>query len=613
MCGIVGITADGSIVGNIARMLVDSLKRLEYRGYDSAGFALLECNTGRLVVLKDKGRIDQVVTAYNVEGYCAHVGIAHTRWATHGPPNQQNAHPHIDCKGNIAVVHNGIIKNFAELKELLIEKGHKFRSETDTEVIAHLLEEYYEKTNDGLEALRSLVKVIEGAYAIAFIIASEPNRIYFARMVSPLIIGLGNGFNMVSSDIPSIIPYTRQVVVLNDGEYGFIEPYRVYIEKDGKPVEWRGRVITVRWSVEDAEKAGYPHYMLKEIMEQPRVLYETYTGLLSSRELEDSAALLAKARSIFVTGAGTSFHAGLVFSYFMARIARRPVIAFIASEYTTYAMSGAEDSVLVAISQSGETIDTLQAVRAFRKVGAKIIAVSNVLGSTIPREADVAVYTRAGPEIGVAATKTFLTQVLALTALAARTAVETGQLTEQEYKGIMRELSSAGRAAERAINVSVRIIDKLAPELKHSKNMYVLSRGLGVPLAYEGALKIKEVSYIHAEAYPAGESKHGPIALVEPGFPVIFLGVPPEDELLEKIQGNVMEMKARGANTIVIGTTPYSKLEGVNLFIDVGNVDEILAPYAITPPLQLLAYKLAVILGRDPDKPRNLAKTVTVE
>jgi glucosamine--fructose-6-phosphate aminotransferase (isomerizing) len=613
MCGIVGITADGTLSGSISKMLVDALKRLEYRGYDSAGFALVECNTNKLIILKDKGKIDYVVSKYNVEKHCAYAGIAHTRWATHGPPNKENAHPHVDCKGSIAVVHNGIIKNFAELREMLIEKGHTFKSETDTEVIAHLLEEYYSKSRDGLKALRRLVNILEGAYAIAFIIASEPSRIYFARMISPLIIGLGKGFNMVSSDIPSLIPYTRHVIVLNDGEYGFIEPYRVYIERNGRPVEWKKRIITVHWSATDAEKGGYPHYMLKEIMEQPRVLYETYMGLLSAHELEKSAMLLAEADQIFVTGAGTSFHAGLVFAYYMLRIARKPVIPFIASEYSVYSLGASKKSALVAISQSGETIDTLQALRAFKGAGARIVAVSNVIGSTIPREADIAVYTRAGPEIGVAATKTFLTQVLALTALAARTAVEAGVLTVSEYKEIIRKLSFAGKAAERAINTSVRIIDKLAPELKYAKNMYILSRGLGVPLAYEGALKIKEVSYIHAEAYPAGESKHGPIALVEPGFPVIFLGVPPESEMLEKIQSNVMEMKARGANTIVIGTTSYSKLKGVDLFIHVGNVDEILAPYAIIPPLQLLAYKLAVILGRDPDKPRNLAKTVTVE
>ncbi|ABM80813.1 glutamine--fructose-6-phosphate transaminase (isomerizing) [Hyperthermus butylicus] len=613
MCGIVGITADGEIVGSITRMLVDGLKRLEYRGYDSAGFALIECGTARILVFKDKGRISHVVEKYGIEAYCSHTGIAHTRWATHGEPSQRNAHPHIDCRSEIAVVHNGIIKNFAELRELLASKGHMFRSDTDTEVIAHLFEEYVSKGLDGLEALRKIVQVLEGAYAIAIINAREPLRIYFARRVSPLIIGLGEGFNMVSSDIPSILPYTRRVIVLEDGEYGFIEPYKVYIEKDGKPINWRTRVIRVEWSIEDAEKGGYPHYMLKEIMEQPRVLYETYTGLLSSKELAEAAKLIASARKVFITGAGTSYHAGLVFAYYIARYAKRVATPFIASEYTVYSDVADEDSVLIAVSQSGETIDTLQALRAFKSKGAKIIAVSNVLGSTIPRESHTTIYTRAGPEIGVAATKTFLTQVLALTSLALTLATEEGTITTTEYKKAIEELALAGRAAARSIDASLRILDKLVLVLKNKGNMYILSRGIGVPLAYEAALKVKEVSYIHAEAYPAGESKHGPIALVERDFPVIFLGVPPEDVLLEKLQGNVMEMKARGAHTIVIGTTPYGKLEGVDVFIDVGSYDELLIPYAIIPPAQLLAYKLAVALNRDPDKPRNLAKTVTVE
>lgn len=613
MCGIVGIVADPDIIGNVAPILVQGLKRLEYRGYDSAGFALIECGSNKLLIFKDKGRIDKVVEEYSVHKYCAVCGIAHTRWATHGEPNTVNAHPHVDCRNEIAVVHNGIIKNFAELRQLLEERGHKFKSETDTEVIAHLLEEYLANRDSMWEAFKKLVKVIEGAYAIAIVHAHEPNRIYFARKVSPLVIGLGEGFNMIASDIPSMLQYTKRFVALNDGEYGYIEPYRLYLEKGGTPVEWHHRVMTVTWSIEDAEKGGYPHYMLKEIMEQPRVLYETYTGLMSSRELEKAAEILASADHIFVTGAGTSYHAGLVFAYFMARIARRPVITFISSEYLAYRSLDHSNSALVAISQSGETIDTLQAVRSFKSSGGRVVAVSNVVGSTIPRESDTTVYTRAGPEIGVAATKTFLTQVLALTSIALALAVHTGSLTKAEYTEAMKELKNASHVASSGIDRSIRLVELLASSLRSKNNIYVLGRGLGVPLAYEAALKIKEVSYIHAEAYPAGESKHGPIALVEEEFPVIFVGVPPEDELLEKLQSNVMEMKARGASTIVIGTSSYRELEGVDFYIDVGNYSEILAPYAVVPPLQLLAYKLAVMLNRDPDKPRNLAKTVTVE
>ncbi|BEP16971.1 glutamine--fructose-6-phosphate transaminase (isomerizing) [Pyrofollis japonicus] len=613
MCGIVGVTADPDQIPTVTPMLIQGLKRLEYRGYDSAGFAIIECGSTELKIFKDKGKIDEVVSKYGVSKFCAVSGIAHTRWATHGEPNRDNAHPHTDCKQKIAVVHNGIIKNFAELREWLESNGHVFKSETDTEVVAHLLEHFVSKGLSMLDSLRRALSMIEGAYALAIVYREEPSRIYFARNVSPLLIGVGLGFNMVSSDIPSMLQYTRKVIVLEDGEYGYIEPYKVYIEKEGRLVDWRRRVVTIMWSLEDAEKGGYPHYMLKEIMEQPRALYETYTGLRSSAEISDAAELIASSDKIFITGAGTSFHAALVFAYYLARFAKRAVMPFIASEYITYSGLAERDSVLIVVSQSGETIDSLQALRAFKRNGSKIIAVSNVIGSTIPRESNIAVYTRAGPEIGVAATKTFLTQVLALTALALRTANLEGSLNDSEYAEYFDRLANASKVAAQAIQSASKTIERLAVKLKESKSMYILGRGLGVPLAYEGALKIKEVSYIHAEAYPAGESKHGPIALIEPGFPVIFLGTPPVGELHEKIQGNVMEMKARGAATILLAVKGYEGVKGVDVLINVGEADEILAPYALMPPLQLLAYRLATALGRDPDKPRNLAKTVTVE
>ena len=613
MCGIVGVTADPDQIPNIVPMLIQGLKRLEYRGYDSAGFAFIECGSLDLKVFKNRGKIDEVVNQYMISNYCAVAGIAHTRWATHGEPNQVNAHPHLDCDSKIAIVHNGIIKNFAELREWLISKGHRFRSDTDTEVVAHLLEHFNRVENDFFTAFRKTLQMIEGSYALAVIYRGEPSRIYFARNVSPLLIGLGIGFNMLSSDIPSMLAYTRKFIVLNDGEYGYIEPYKVYIERDGEPVEWRRRVTTITWSLEDAEKGGYPHYMLKEIMEQPRVLYETYTGLVSSNEVEKAAELLLDADKIFITGAGTSYHASLVFMYYSSLFAKEPIVPFIASEYTTYSRLADEDTALIVVSQSGETIDSLQALRAFKNRGAKIVAVSNVIGSSIPRESNRTIYTRAGPEIGVAATKTFLTQVLALTFLALHLGVNKGIITENEHKELIEKLRRAGEAASISIERSSRIIERLVLKLKEARNMYILGRELGVPLAYEGALKIKEVSYIHAEAYPAGESKHGPIALVEPGFPVIFLGTPPLESLKEKIQGNVMEMKARGASTIVIGVRGYEDIRGADIVISTGGWNELLAPYALTPPLQLLAYRLAVVLGRDPDKPRNLAKTVTVE
>jgi len=613
VCGIVGVVADPDIVPNVVGMLVDGLRRLEYRGYDSAGFAFIECGSGRLIVLKNRGRIDEVVREYDVLGYCGVSGLAHTRWATHGKPSRENAHPHTDCKGRVAVVHNGIIRNYSELRELLESRGHRFSSETDTEVIAHLFEEFVSKGLEPFEAFRRVVSLIEGAYAIALIHAGEPNRIYFARSISPLIIGLGEGFNIVSSDIPSILPYTRRVVALRDGEYGFIEPYRVYIESGGAPVEWRHRVNIVTWSVESAEKGGYSHFMLKEIMEQPRVLYETYEGLLSSGEARAAAELIADADLVFVTGAGTSFHAGLLFAYYSALLASTPVIPFISSEYGIYERLVKPGTVLIAVSQSGETIDTLRALRAFKTRGARVVAVSNVVASTIPRESDRVVYTRAGPEIGVAATKTFLTQVLALTMISVELGRLRGVLGENEASGFVKALRAAGDAAGRSLQLAVREIDRLIGSLKNRHSIYVLGRDVGVALAYEAALKIKEVSYLHAEAYPAGESKHGPIALVEKGFPVFFLLGGGSEEHLDKVQGNVLEMKARDALTVVVGPPVARRMKGVDVFIDVGDYDEVMAPYAVMPVMQLLAYKLAVALGRDPDKPRNLAKTVTVE
>ncbi len=613
MCGIVGVVADLDIGKSPTSMLVDGLQRLEYRGYDSAGFALLECNTGRLLVFKDKGKIKDIVEKYSVRNYCCIAGIAHTRWATHGAPTQVNAHPHTDCANRIAIVHNGIIKNFSSLKEYLIEKGHRFVSDTDTEVVSHLFEDFLNQGYSPLDALRKTIKMLEGTYAIAIIHAEEPHRIYFARNISPLIIGLGEGFNLVSSDIPSILPYTRRIVVIRDGEIGYIEPYKVYIEYSGRRISWQSRISYITWSLEESEKGGYPHYMLKEIMEQPRVLQETIVGLSTDDSIQRAAEILNNSSHIFITGAGTSFHAGLIFSYFLSRIANRPSYCFISSEYESLATSASSDSVLVAISQSGETIDTLMALRAFRERGAKIVSISNVIGSSIPRESDITIYTRAGPEIGVAATKTYLTQTLALTYLAVELGAINKSIDNMEAKKMYLELSRAGRITSRSLDKTSKSIELLAESLKRHRNIYVLGRGLGSLIAYEAALKIKEVSYIHAEAYPAGESKHGPIALVEEKFPVIFIAAPPSGTYFEKLQGNIMEMKSRGASTIVVGASSYRNLVNVDYFIDVGEVEEITAIYALTPPLQLLAYKLAVLLGRDPDKPRNLAKTVTVE
>ena len=607
MCGIVGIVSSNT---NVVPLLVRSLKRLEYRGYDSAGFAFII--EGKLVVLKDKGYIDHVVKKYNVLSLYSNIGIAHTRWATHGQPSKINAHPHTDCKGLIAVVHNGIISNYLELKRQLEEKGHVFKSETDTEVIAHVLEEYI--IGEGLtplQALHKLVKILKGTYAVALLYANTPNRIYFAKNVSPLILAVSPTYGLLSSDIPSLIEYSRKIVVVEDGEYGFVEPGNIVLYKDGRPVNWRPRIHVVNWSIADIEKAGYPHFMLKEIMEQPRALYDTYSGILADENVVRAAKLIVESSKVFVTGAGTSYHAGLTATYYFARVANQLPHAFISSEAELYADLASEDTVLIAISQSGETIDTLKAVRLFKERGAKVIAISNVIGSAIPREADITVYTRAGPEIGVAATKTYLTQILVLQHIAFHVGFLRGLYSESELKNYIKLLGQAPKAVEQSLQRASPHINRLAMRLHREEHMYILGRLLGAFLALEAALKIKEVSYIHAEAYPAGESKHGPIALVHQGFPTIFIGTPPA-HIVEKIASNIEEMMSRGAFTVLIGLSCYEDVKA-NFKLLLGPCDEYLAPYYIMPALQLLAYRLAVLRGYDPDKPRNLAKTVTVE
>jgi len=607
MCGIVGIVSNNV---NIVPLLVRSLKRLEYRGYDSAGFAFIV--EGGIAVLKDKGYIDHVVRKYDVLSLHSNIGIAHTRWATHGQPNKTNAHPHIDCKGLIAVVHNGIISNYAELKQQLEEKGHTFRSETDTEVIAHLIEEYIVNERlTPLQALYRLVKVLKGTYAIAVLYTKMPNRIYFAKNVSPLILAVSPTYGILASDIPSLVEYSRKVVVVEDGEYGFVEPGNIALYREGKPVNWRPRIHVVSWSVADIEKAGYPHFMLKEIMEQPRALYDTYSGVLADENVVKAAKLIVESDKVFVTGAGTSYHAGLTAAYYFAKMAKQLPYTFISSEADLYADLASEETVLIAISQSGETIDTLKAVRLFKERGAKVIAISNVIGSAIPREADVTVYTRAGPEIGVAATKTYLTQILVLQHIVFHVGFLKGLYTESEVRDYIRLLGQAPKAVEQSLQRASPHINRLATRLHKEEHMYILGRLLGAFLALEAALKVKEVSYIHAEAYPAGESKHGPIALVQQGFPTIFIGTPPA-HIVERIASNIEEMMSRGAFTVLVGLNCYEDVKA-DFKLLLGPCDEHLAPYYIMPPLQLLAYRLAVLRGYDPDKPRNLAKTVTVE
>jgi len=611
MCGIIGITSvPGSLREPIGKVVRRCLERLEYRGYDSVGIAVVK---GRSIeVRKGKGKIAEVSVRLNFDEVDGTTAMGHTRWATHGKPSDENAHPHTDCTGGVAVVHNGIISNFLELKEELIRKGHTFKSETDTEVVAHLIEEYLKMGYKPFDAFKAALSRLRGAYAFVVSIAQEPNRLYFARNTSPLVIGIGNGANFVASDIPAFLEFTNTVIVLRDGEYGYVEPGNVYIEKDGVPVNIEERIRLISWTPEMASKEGYPHFMLKEIHEQPIAISSTLAGI-DERAFNDVVNAVLSSRRIFIIGAGTSFHAGLIGDYLLTSMLGLDTHALISSEYKKYLNSVNDNDLVVAISQSGETIDTLVAVRAFKERGAKVVAVSNVIDSAIPRESNYVLYTRAGPEIGVAATKTFTTQLVVLTILALKVGIAAGKITNNEYRDVMDSLSKVPGIIQSVMTRVEGKVKMLSGYMSKRQNAYYLGRGIGVPLSMEGALKLKEIAYIHAEAYPAGESKHGPIALVEEGYPVVFSIL--DDDNVDALLGNVMEMKARDAYTIGLVPEKYvgKFKELLSTTLEMPNLDYRIAPIVYIVPMQLLAYYTAVARGYDPDKPRNLAKTVTVE
>lgn len=611
MCGIIGITSlPNNLREPIGKVVRRCLEKLEYRGYDSVGIAVIKGNY--IEVRKGKGKIAEVSVRLNFDEVNGTSAIGHTRWATHGKPSDENAHPHTDCSGNVAVVHNGIISNFLELKEELIREGHVFKSETDTEVVAHLIEEYLRLGYKPFDAFKAALSRLKGAYAFVVIIAQEPNRLYFARNTSPLVIGIGNGANFIASDIPAFLEFTNTVIVLRDGEYGYIEPGKVYIEKDGVPINVEERVRLISWTPEMASKEGYPHFMLKEIHEQPFAISSTLAGI-NEGEFDNVINLLLNSRKVLIIGAGTSYHAGLVSDYLLTSMLGLDTHTIISSEYKKYVNAINDNDTVIAISQSGETIDTLVAVRAFKERGAKVVAVSNVIDSAIPRESNYVLYTRAGPEIGVAATKTFTTQLVILTILALRAGIAMGKLGQGEYRNLMDSLNKVPGILQNVITRTEGRIKALSEYMKSRNNAYYLGRGIGVPLSMEGALKLKEIAYIHAEAYPAGESKHGPIALVEEGYPVVFSIL--DDDNVDALLGNIMEMKARDAYTI--GFVPEKYVgkfrELLNVTFELPNIDYRIAPIIYVVPMQLLAYYTAVARGYDPDKPRNLAKTVTVE
>jgi len=606
MCGIFGCVSKDA---EVAPMIHAALKRLEYRGYDSVGVATVY--EKKIYIKKDEGKIDEVHKAHNLDDLPGNIGVGHTRWATHGAPYRANAHPHTDCNGEIAVVHNGIIENFSELKEELENSGHKFRSKTDTEVIPHLIEENMKNGLGLVEATREAVKRLKGSYAIAVISIYEPDKIICARTESPLVLGIGEDAVYCASDIPAFLPLTNKVVIMENGELAILQADRYEIRSIEDWGEIQREPETIEWTTEMAEKQGYPHFMLKEIHEQPLCLRNTLR--LQEQYLDLMATFLDRAGEVFLVAAGTSYHACLAASYMFSKLAYLAAHPVIASEFIEQeGMAVNINSTILAVSQSGETADTLAAVDYARLRAATILGLTNVVGSTLTRVSRVYVVQQSGPEIGVAATKTFTSQLSVLAQLALRVAKLRGKVGHRQIEEIEEKISQIPEIVEKTIKENEEKAKEIAKKLKDKPVFFFLGRGISSATAMEGRLKLMEIAYIPSIAFPAGESKHGPISLIEPGFPVVF--VCPKDGTRRTIVGNIMEMKARGAMIISViekGDEEIKKLSD-EYFEVPGSLPETLSPIAFIIPLQLMAYYIAVEKGLDPDKPRNLAKSVTV-
>jgi glucosamine--fructose-6-phosphate aminotransferase (isomerizing) len=607
MCGIFGCILR---TGKAASAIHKGLKKLEYRGYDSVGIATVQGS--QLFIKKDSGKIDTVHAIHNLDALPGRLGIGHTRWATHGAPYQVNAHPHTDCNNHIAVVHNGIIENFAELKTELEESGHTFKSKTDTEVIAHLIEEKLKEGLSLVDAVRETVKQLDGSYALAVISVKEPDKIVCARKESPLVLGVAKDSLYVASDIPAFLSETNKSVVVQDGELVVLsyKGYEIRSILDWKVVTREPEIID--WAPEMAEKQGYPHFMLKEIHEQPLRLKNTLR--LQDKYLELMTAFLDRAGEVFLVACGTSYHACLAASYMFSKLSFLATHPVIASEFVEqHGKSVNIDSTLLVISQSGETADTLDAVESARLRAATVLGLTNVVGSTLTRVARVYICQQSGPEIGVAATKTFTSQLSVLSQLAIRLAKKRGKISHVEIEDIEENLEQIPAIVERIIQSQEEKVKQLAKKYRGKQAFFFLGRGISSAVALEGRLKLMEIAYLPSIAYPAGESKHGPISLIEEGFPVIF--VCPKDGTHKTIISNIMEMKARGASVIVIvekGDEEIKKLADDYIEIETG-LPEILSPIPFVTPLQLFAYYMAIECKRDPDMPRNLAKSVTVK
>ncbi|MEG0508510.1 MAG: glutamine--fructose-6-phosphate transaminase (isomerizing) [Eubacterium sp.] len=608
MCGIVGY------IGNkqAQDILIEGLSKLEYRGYDSSGIAVLN-EDHKIKVKKHKGRLKNLENELEKESLKGFLGIGHTRWATHGEPSDINSHPHCSIDNRIAVVHNGIIENYMALKEALIADGHMFKSDTDTEVIAHLLSALY--TGDMVETLKLAVKKIKGSYALGILCSDEPEKLIAIRKDSPLIVGIGNGENYIASDIPAILKYTRDVYLLDNDEIAVLTKDKIEVlDKYG---ELAGKqIFKVDWDPGDAEKGGYDHFMLKEIHEQPKAMVDTLTG----RCLDDEIVLdkvkldsesMKNINRIQIVACGTAYHAGMVGKFYIEKFARVAVETEAASEYRYKNPLVDEHTLLIVISQSGETADTLAAVRLAKEKGARVLAITNVVGSSVARESDDVLYTNAGPEIAVASTKAYVTQVGCMMMLALHFGKLNGKLSKEEMKRIGDGLHKTPKLVEKALKADT-VLKEIAYDHFKVRDLYFIGRGIDYYTCMEGSLKAKEISYIHSDAYPAGELKHGPIALIEPGTVVIALCT--QENVFEKMLSNIKEIKARGAHVIAIAKENHQEIATeVDESFFIPDMDDEITPIPTVVYLQLFAYYLSVARGCDVDKPKNLAKSVTVE
>ena len=599
MCGIIGYIGDREIVP----LLINSLKRLEYRGYDSSGICVLQDDS--LKTIKRSGRISELETSREIQEIKGNLGIGHTRWSTHGAPNEINSHPHSDCKNSISIVHNGIIENYSSLKNLLISEGHLIKSETDSEIIAHLIEKFY--SGDLEQAVSKTLKLVEGTFGLAVISKDSP-EIIVAKKGSPLIIGIGEKEMFVASDVPAILEYTNKIIYLKDNEIAKIQKENYQIKNlNGNHVD--SKIHEIKWTIENLEKGNFKHFMLKEIFEQPEVIKNVLRGRIKENKIKLTLKTNFKEiNKIIITACGTSWHSALIGKYLIEKVAKIPVEVDYASEFRYRDPLISENELVVVISQSGETADTLAALKEAKEKNAKTLGIVNVVGSTITREVESGIYLHAGPEIGVASTKAFTSQVMTLFLLALYIRQERGleidPILTQEILEIPKKIEEVLKDAEK--------IKTIAKQFQNSKNFLYFGRGVNFPVALEGALKLKEISYIHAEGYPAAEMKHGPIALIDGEMPVVFLAT--KSKLSQKILSNIEEVKARGGRVIGIVNKENEEIKRfVDHLIEVPETIEELSPIINTIALQLLAYYIADLKNLDVDKPKNLAKSVTVE